>query len=159
MVEDPWSWGGLRPKSQWGEGVAAEEDVELLGEVGDIDPSFGYITQFGNVVVTPKRTAIASGVAAQITWWNTAQKNWGNCKESRFKPERGDGKEGRLVLSEDGGHPTGHPRWCSPSIKMLWKAPSLNPDLLMWWSGPENIAWVKINDEGSWGSLRQWFHH
>ena len=38
----------------------------------------------------------------------------------------------------------------TPSIKMSWKTPFLNPDLLTHWSGPENIAWVKIDDEGSW---------
>ena len=33
---------------------------------------------------------------------------------------------------------------------MSQKAPFLNPDPLTYWSGPENIAWVKISDEGSW---------
>ena len=32
-------------------------------------------------------------------------------------------------------------------------APFLNPDQLMHWSGPDNIAWVKIDDEGSWAVL------
>ena len=40
-----------------------------------------------------------------------------------------------------------------PSIKTSQKAPFLNPDLLTCWSGPENIAQVKINDEGSWALL------
>ena len=30
------------------------------------------------------------------------------------------------------------------------KAPFLNPDPLMHWSGPESVAWVKINEECSW---------
>ena len=30
---------------------------------------------------------------------------------------------------------------------------SLNPDPLTHWSGPENIAWVRINDENSWAIL------
>ena len=34
---------------------------------------------------------------------------------------------------------------------MFQKAPFLNSDPLTWWSGPEYIAWVKINCEGSWG--------
>ena len=76
-----------------------------------------------------------------------------NHKEGRFKLERGDGKEGRPDLSEVGGYPTCHPGWHSPSIKTSRKAPFLNPDPLMNWSGPENIAWVKINDEGSWALL------
>ena len=32
---------------------------------------------------------------------------------------------------------------------MSQKAPFLNPDPLMHWSGPEHIAWIKINDESS----------
>ena len=38
-------------------------------------------------------------------------------------------------------------------MKTSQKAPYLNPDPLMYWSGPENIAWVKINCEGSWALL------
>ena len=37
-----------------------------------------------------------------------------------------------------------------PEHKTFWKDPFLNPDLLMHWSGPENIAQVKINDARSW---------
>ena len=33
---------------------------------------------------------------------------------------------------------------------MSWKAPFLNSDLLTHWSGPEKIAWVRIDDESSW---------
>ena len=40
-----------------------------------------------------------------------------------------------------------------PGIKTSQKAPFLNPDLLMCWSGPEIIAWVKMDDEGSWALL------
>ena len=36
---------------------------------------------------------------------------------------------------------------------MFWKAPFLNPDPLTHWSGSENIAQVKINDESSWALL------
>ena len=36
---------------------------------------------------------------------------------------------------------------------MSRKASFLNPDPLMQLSGPENIAQVKINDEGSWALL------
>ena len=40
-----------------------------------------------------------------------------------------------------------------PSIKMSQKAPFLNQALLMHWSGPENIAQIKIDNEGSWALL------
>ena len=73
--------------------------------------------------------------------------NGENCQEGRFKLERGGSKEGKQVLSEIGGYARGHLGQCSPSMKMSWKAPFLNPDPLMHWSGPENIAQVKINDE------------
>ena len=33
---------------------------------------------------------------------------------------------------------------------MSGKAPFLTPDPLTHWSGSENMAWVKINDVGSW---------
>ena len=36
---------------------------------------------------------------------------------------------------------------------MSQKAPFLNPDPLTHWSVPENIAWVKIDDECSWAVL------
>ena len=44
---------------------------------------------------------------------------------------------------------TDHPGKCSPSIKASEKAPFLNSDPFMHWSGPKNIAHIKINDEGS----------
>ena len=46
----------------------AEEDVGMTVEVGDVDPSLGYIMQFVNVVeLYQKKTAIVSCVVAQIT--------------------------------------------------------------------------------------------
>ena len=36
---------------------------------------------------------------------------------------------------------------------MFQKDPFLNPDPLTHWSGPENIAQVKIDDESSWDLL------
>ena len=33
------------------------------------------------------------------------------------------------------------------------KVPFLNPNLLTWWSGPENKAKVRINGESSWTLL------
>ena len=37
-----------------------------------------------------------------------------------------------------------------PEHKTSKKAPFLNPDPLMHWSGPESVTWVKINEECSW---------
>ena len=36
---------------------------------------------------------------------------------------------------------------------MLWKTPFLNQDLLAHMSGPENIAWVRVDGESSWALL------
>ena len=36
---------------------------------------------------------------------------------------------------------------------MFQEASFLNPNLLTHWSGPENIAWVKIDDDSSWALL------
>ena len=40
---------------------------------------------------------------------------------------------------------------------MSQKVPFLNSNPLTWWSGPENIVWVKIDDESSWGLLDSGF--
>ena len=89
------------------------------------------------------------GVVAQSPGERLPERTRESHKEGRFKLKRGDSKEGRLVLSEVGGCPTGHPRQCYPSRKTSRKAPFLKPDSLMHWSGPENIAQVKTDDEGS----------
>ena len=41
----------------------------------------------------------------------------------------------------------------APRPKDISKLPFLNPDPLMWWSGPKNIVWVKIDGENSWALL------
>ena len=77
--------------------------------------------------------------------------NGENCKEGRFKHERGEGEERRLVLLEVSGCPT--PRMMLPKPKTSRKAPFLNPDPLTHCSGSENIVQLKVNDEASWGLL------
>ena len=39
------------------------------------------------------------------------------------------------------------------SLRMSQKVPFLNPDPLTWWSGPENIAQVRIDGESNWALL------
>ena len=58
------------PKPDWEKEATSspEEDTGMLGEVGSIDLSLGYILQFANAVELYRRTIIALGVAAQITW-------------------------------------------------------------------------------------------
>ena len=93
-------------------------------------------------------------MAAWITCWRIAQRT--REKTTRMvglNLEVGDGKEGRLDLSKVGGCSTGYLRQSSLNIRTSQKVPFLNPDPLMHWSGPENIAWVKINDDSSWNLL------
>ena len=56
-------------------------------------------------------------------------------------------------LSETSSHSANIPRWGSPSLRTSQKVPFLNLDLLTHWSGPQNIVWVRINDESSWALL------
>ena len=37
-----------------------------------------------------------------------------------------------------------------PKHKTSMKGPFLSPDAITHWSWPENIAWVRIDDEASW---------
>ena len=73
--------------------------------------------------------------------------------KSEFKYERGDDKEGRTDPSETSSHSTSIPRWGSESLKTSQKVPFLNPDPLTQWSGPKNIALVKIDGKSSWALL------
>ena len=64
--------------------------------------------------------------------------------KGRFKCKEGDAKEGRLGPSEVSCHSAKIPRWNYLSVKTLQKAPFPNPAILMHWSGPENIAQVRM---------------
>ena len=152
-----WNRGRIRPKTQWEEGGW----VLCWGRFGNIKGGWycGRVIRLYCVVCQCSRAI--SEKEMQLLWvWQPRSPGEGltkgigeNCKEGRFKLERGDSEEGRLVLSKVGGYPRGHPRWRSQSIKTSKKAPFLNPDSLTNWSGAENTAWVKINDEGSWALL------
>ena len=39
------------------------------------------------------------------------------------------------------------------ALRMSQKVPFLNPNPLSWWSGPENIAWFRIDGESIWALL------
>ena len=129
---------------------SAEEDAGMTGEVGEVHPLLGYITQFANAVqLYQKRNhnCFRGGSPDHLVkdcmkeLGKTAWKVGLNLKEGMVK-------KGRAVLSEVSGHSGGHPRWCSLSIKMSRKAPFLKPDPLMHWSWPDTIAQIKINEEG-----------
>ena len=75
-----------------------------------------------------------------------------DCPKSEFKCRRND-KEGRPHPSETSGHSTNIPRWGFQSLRMSQIFPYLNPNPLTQWSGPKNIARVKIDSESSWALL------
>ena len=78
---------------------------------------------------------------------------WENHPEGEFKCNGGDDKEGRLCPSETTRCTASVPRRGSSSLKHLEKTQFLNPDPLTHCSGPESIAWVKIDCESSWALL------
>ena len=95
MEED----SGPKPNKEKEAKSSAEKDAGMTAEIGNVDPSLGYIVvcQCGRVI---------SEKELQLLWvWQPISPgerlpkgNAENHKEGRFKLERGDGKEGRLVL-------------------------------------------------------------
>ena len=102
---------------------------ECTGNVGDLDPLLGYIAWFTNVVeLYQKKNCICFGCGRPQSPGERLPKKTGESyKEGRFKLKRGDSKEGRPILSEVGGCPTGHPRQCSLSIKTFYESPLPEP--------------------------------
>ena len=90
---------------------SAEEDTGLVGEAGDIDQSLDYIIWFANAVeLYQKKKCNCFRCGSLDHLVKDCPKDLGkNCKEGRFKLERGDAEEGRPILWEIGGYPTGHP--------------------------------------------------
>ena len=80
----------------------------MTGKVSDTDSSLGFVTWFAN--------CFGSGSPDHLV--KDCPKEMGeNCQEGRFKLERGDGREGRPVLSGGGGYTRGHPSQCLPEHK------------------------------------------
>ena len=151
MEED----SGPKPDEEKETKSPAEEDAGMTGEISDANPSLGHTAWFANAgELYQKKNHNWFGCGSPQPPGEGLPKRTGeNHEEGRFKLKRGDGEEGRLILSKVGDWPTGHPRQCSPSIETSRKASFLNTDPLTCWSGPENIAQIKINDEGSWALL------
>ena len=145
---------GTKPNGEEEAEFSAEEDVGMWGKVGSADQLLGYIVQFANTVeLYKKKNHNCFGCGSPNHLVKDCQRTWKNCKEGRFKLEGMDNGEGRPDLSEVDGCSAGYPRWGSLSIQTSQRAPFLKPDPLTHWSGPENIAQVKINDERSWALL------
>ena len=83
----------------------------MSGEVRSVDLLLDHIMQFAKVVELYQKEPQLLWVWQPRSPGERLPKGSGeNCKEDRFKLERGDGKEGRLVLPEVGGYPTIHQR-------------------------------------------------
>ena len=76
-----------------------------------------------------------------------------HCPKGGFKHKRGDDEEERSGPSETSSHSTGVPGQGSQGLKMSQKVPFLNPNPLTQWSGPKNIAKVRIDGKSSWALL------
>ena len=71
---------GPKPNGDKEAKSSAEEDMGMLGEIGNVDPSLGYITQFAKCgrASTKKKNCNCFGCGSPwITWWKTAQRIWG----------------------------------------------------------------------------------
>ena len=84
----------------------------MTGKVSDVDPSLCFITWFANVVeLYQKGNCNIIGCGSPDHLAKDCWKEVGNTsREGRFKLERGDGKEGRPILSEGGDYARGHPQ-------------------------------------------------
>ena len=122
---------GPKPNGEKEAKSSAEEDAGLLGKVGDIEPLLSYIMWFTNAVKLYQKKKcncfqcssqnhLVKGCPKELG--KTARKVGLNMKEGWQRREAGPLRSWWLLAS--------YPRWCSPSIKMPWKAPFLNPDPL-----------------------------
>ena len=126
----------------------------MTGEVNDLYLLLGYIMQFANVVeLYQKKNCNCFGCRSPDHLVKDYPKELGkamrkvglNLKEGTARREADPLRSWWL--------PNRPPQMMLPSIKTCRKSPFLNPDPLMYWSRSENIAQVKINDEGSWALL------
>ena len=148
-VEDHENEDDLGPKPDRGKEAksSAGKEVETTGKVGDVDLLLGYITWFANMVeLYQKKNCNCFGcgsldhmvIDCPRELGKTAWKVGLNLKEGM--PKKGDQSSQKLVVAQE----------ATPSISMPRKTPFLNQDPLMHWGGPVNIAWFRIDDEGSW---------
>ena len=131
---------GPKPNGEKETISSAEEDVGMTGQVGNVDPLLGYITWFTNVeeLYQKKNCNCFRCGSPDCLVKDCLEKIGKTARKVGLNMKRGDGEEGRPVLLDIGGYPRG---------------PFLNPYPLTHWSGPENIAQIKINGEGSWALL------
>ena len=131
---------------------SADEDVKVSSREEETDQTIEYIVDFGKVVeLYQKKNKSCFGCGSpDHLIWNCSKDISKSAHSSVFKYERGNSKEGMPNPSEAGCHSSAIPRWDSMSIRILQKTPFLSPDPPAYLCGPENIAWVRIDDESSW---------
>ena len=106
MEED----SGPKPDKEKETESPAEEDAGKIGEIGDVNPSLCYIVWFANaVVISEKEPQMLQVWQPKSLGEGLPERTRESHEEGRFKLKRGYGEEGRLILSEVGGYPTGHP--------------------------------------------------
>ena len=139
-----------------------EKEYEgTTGDVGDVNPSLGHITQFANVVeLYQKRNCNCFGCGSPDHLVKDCLKEMGKTtRKVGLNLKEGMAKKRSWVLSEISGYTRGHPRWCPLSVKTSQKAPFLNPrptHALQWaWKHSQGQDWWW----GQLGSLGEWFHH
>ena len=119
-----------------------------------MDQLVWYIVHFANAVKLYQRKngnvsdVVVLTISRKIVWRILA-----GPPKSEFKCKIGNNEEGRPGPSETSSHSTSVPGWGSQGLKTSLKVPFFNPDLLTQWSGPENIAQVRIDGESSWDLL------
>ena len=126
----------------------------MTGEISDGNPSLGYIVWFTNAVqLNQKKNCNCFQCGSPDHLVKDCPKELGkatrkvglNLKEGTLK--KGGQAYQKLVVAQQATPDD------APKHTVSRKAPFLNPDPLTHWSGPENIAQVKMDDEGSWALL------
>ena len=143
-----------KPSEEKGAESSAEEDIGQSGEGVGTDQLLGYIVQFANAVELYQKKNLNCFRCGNLDHLvKDCTKDLGKTtRKVGLNLKEGMAKKGGQT-SEVGSHPTGYSKKHLPGVKMFWKAPFLNPNPLMHWSAPENIAWVRINGESCWALL------
>ena len=102
---------GPKPNEEKEAESSAEEDMGTTGKVGDVDLSLGYITWFANAVeLYQKKNCNCFRCGSPDYLVKDCPNKIGKAtRKVGLNLKEGMAKKGRLVLSEVGGYPTGHP--------------------------------------------------
>ena len=148
--EDP----GKKPKGEGETEPSADKAVEALDRIGEMtNPSSILFTlqKWSNCI--KRKTGTVLGVGVLNTSYGIAQMMLACLPGKHVLTQKRGWQRREAKPSEVSCCTADILRWHTPSIETSWKTPFLNPDPLTCWCGPENIAWVRIDDESSWALL------